>query len=137
MADVLERINNDQFGATMRWFQLRFTGTEGEESLFSLSFPAESLNPMGFVQGGMIAAALDDATSATIIHGYEGGKAPLTTDLHMMFHRSLPQGPATVRTKIIRLGGRIATCEGRLFDPEERLVATLLHSAQPVTPPMA
>jgi uncharacterized protein (TIGR00369 family) len=137
MTDVLARINSDQFGATMRWFQLRFVQNDGVESVFSLTFPADSLNPMGFVQGGMISAALDDATSATMINGYGGSKAPLTTDLHMMFHRSLPKGPASVRTKIIRLGNRIATCEGRLFDPEGRLVATLLHSAQPVTPPNA
>ena len=62
MTDVLARINSDQFGATMRWFQLRFVQNDGVESVFSLTFPAESLNPMGFVQGGMISAALDDAT---------------------------------------------------------------------------
>ncbi|MEK9892340.1 MAG: hypothetical protein VW599_07735 [Pseudomonadales bacterium] len=49
MTDVLARINSDQFGATMRWFQLRFVQNDGVESVFSLTFPAESLNPMGFV----------------------------------------------------------------------------------------
>ena len=51
MTDVLDRINSDQFGATMRWFQLRFVQNEGNEMVFSLTFPAESLNPKGSFKG--------------------------------------------------------------------------------------
>ena len=45
---------------------------------------------MGFVQGGMISAVLDDATSIAMISGYENNKAPMTTDLQVLFHRPLP-----------------------------------------------
>ena len=87
---------------------------------------------MGFVQGGMIAAALDDATSAAMIAGYEKKKAPMTTDLHVLFHRPLAIGKATMKVNIIKLGKRSATSEGRILDLENKLVATLMHTAQPI-----
>jgi uncharacterized protein (TIGR00369 family) len=89
-------------------------------------------NPMGFVQGGMISAALDDATSAAMISGYQEKKAPMTTDLHVLFHRPLAIGKATMKVSLIKLGARSATSEGRIFNPEGKLVATLMHTAQPV-----
>jgi uncharacterized protein (TIGR00369 family) len=135
MSEVFEKINRDEFGATMIWMGLRYTGHDGDEACFSLVFPNEASNPMGMVQGGMMSAALDDITSATIIDGYNGEKAPLTTDLHVMIHRPLTAGPAKARARIIKLGRQVATCEGRLFDASNKLVATMLHSAQPVTPP--
>ena len=36
-----------------------------------LPFPKETSNPMNMVQGGMITAALDDATAMVIISAYE------------------------------------------------------------------
>ena len=87
---------------------------------------------MGFVQGGMISAALDDATSAAMISGYQEKKAPMTTDLHILFHRPLKIGKAMMEVKLIKLGKRSATSEGRIFSLEGKLVATLMHTAQPV-----
>ena len=89
-------------------------------------------NPMGFVQGGMITTALDDATSAVMISGYKEKKAPMTTDLHVLFHRPLTLGKAMMEVKVIKLGQKSATSEGRIFNQENKLVATLLHTAQPV-----
>ena len=83
----------------------------------------------------MITAALDDATSAAMISGYEEKKAPMTTDLHVLFHRPLAVGPAKMKVKIIKLGRSSATSEGRIYNQEDKLVATLLHTAQPVDRP--
>ena len=79
-----------------------------------------------------VAAALDDATSAAMIAGYEKKKAPMTTDLHVLFHRPLAIGKATMKVNIIKLGKRSATSEGRILDLENKLVATLMHTAQPI-----
>ena len=80
----------------------------------------------------MISAALDDATSIAMIKGYDRKKAPLSTNLHILFHRPMPEGLGHIEVKIINLGRKSATSEGRLFDANHKLVATLLHSAQPV-----
>ena len=79
-----------------------------------------------------ITTALDDATSAAMISGYQEKKAPMTTDLHVLFHRPLPVGKAIMEVKIIKLGSRSATSEGRMFNLDKKLVATLMHTAQPV-----
>ena len=39
---------------------------------------------------------------------------------------------AMMEVKVIKLGQKSATSEGRIFNQENKLVATLLHTAQPV-----
>jgi uncharacterized protein (TIGR00369 family) len=133
--DILEKLKNGSAGPSMRFFNLKYEDDDNEVFRFSALFPEESANPMGFVQGGMISAVLDDATSVVMISGYKGKKAPLTTDLHVLFHRPMPVGRANIEVKIIKLGNRSATAEGRIYSTDNKLVATLLHSAQPVDRP--
>jgi len=133
--DILEKLKNGSAGPSMRFFNLKYENDDNEVFRFSALFPEDSANPMGFVQGGMISAVLDDATSVVMISGYKGKKAPLTTDLHVLFHRPMPLGRANIEVKIIKLGNRSATAEGRIYSTDNKLVATLLHSAQPVDRP--
>jgi len=133
--DILEKLKNGSAGPSMRFFNLKYEDDDNEVFRFSALFPEESANPMGFVQGGMISAVLDDATSVVMISGYKGKKAPLTTNLHVLFHRPMPLGRANIEVKIIKLGNRSATAEGRIYSTDNKLVATLLHSAQPVDRP--
>ena len=132
MEEQLKEFNEQFFGPSMRFFNLKYESSEDDTVLFSCEFDQVCANPMGFVQGGMIAAALDDATSAAMIAGYEKKKAPMTTDLHVLFHRPLAIGKATMKVNIIKLGKRSATSEGRILDLENKLVATLMHTAQPI-----
>ena len=133
--DILEKLKNGSAGPSMRFFNLKYEDNVDQVFRFSALFPEDSANPMGFVQGGMISAVLDDATSVVMISGYKGKKAPLTTDLHVLFHRPMPLGRANIEVKIIKLGNRRATAEGRIYSTDNKLVATLLHSAQPVDRP--
>lgn len=131
MTDVFDQLNQGHFSPTLSFFSLKHTQTQDGTEHFELTFPPQSVNPMGLVQGGMIAAALDDATSVTMISGYQREFAPLSTDLHIMFHRGLQPGAARIEVKVVKLGQRSATAEGRLFDMQDRLIATLFHTAQP------
>ena len=130
--EKLKKFSEEFFGESMEFLSLKYVESKEDEMIFTCHFKKECSNPMGFVQGGMITAALDDATSAAMISGYEEKKAPMTTDLHVLFHRPLPIGSATMRVKIIKLGRNSATSEGRIYNVENKLVATLLHTAQPV-----
>ena len=132
MEERLKKFNQEFFGPSMEFFNMKYDFLKGEKIIFSCEFNEMCGNPMGFVQGGMIAAALDDATSAAMISGYEEKKAPMTTDLHILFHRPLALGKATMEVNLIKLGARSATSEGRMFNLEGKLVATLMHTAQPV-----
>ena len=102
---------------------------------FEIIFPPETASPLNLVQGGMIDAALDEATSMTAYIAFKEEKLPLTTDHHVLFHRPMPLGKATMQTKIIKYGKTVTTIEGKLFDQNERLVATMLHTALPTKIP--
>ena len=135
MEDRLNKFNEEFFGPSMKFFDMKFIEVNGEDIVFSCEFNQMCGNPMGFVQGVMISAALDDATSAAMISGYEEKKAPLTTDLHILFHRPLQIGKATMKVRLIKLGQKSATSEGRIYNLEGKLVATLMHTAQPTDVP--
>ena len=102
---------------------------------FEIIFPPETASPLNLVQGGMIDAALDEATSMTAYIAFKEEKLPLTTDHHVLFHRPMPLGKATMQTKIIKYGKTVTTIEGKLFDQKEKLVATMLHTALPTNIP--
>ena len=131
----LKQFSKEFFGKSMEFLGIKYVTSTENEFIFSCHFKEECSNPMGFVQGGMLTAALDDATSAAMISGYDEKKAPMTTDLHVLFHRPLPLGSAKIKVKIIKLGRSSATSEGRIYNQEDKLVATLLHTAQPVDSP--
>ena len=105
----LDWFNKKKPGKTAEFLNLEYVETEGDIYKFKVTFPKETSNPMNMVQGGMITAALDDATAMVIISAYEFKFRPLTTDLHVLFHRPVPLGEATIEVKIIKLGKKLAT----------------------------
>ena len=128
----LKKFSKEFFSKSLNFLEIKYIENKEGESIFTCNFKDTYSNPMGSVQGGMITAALDDATSAVMISGYDEKKVPLTTDLHVLFHRPLEKGTAVIKVKIIKLGRKSSTSEGRIFNKEDKLVATLLHSAQPI-----
>ena len=102
---------------------------EKDRADFKVDIPEICLNPLGTVQGGMIASILDEATSLTVNIYTKDKMLPNSTDIHISFHRALRNGLARVRTKIIKCGKQIVSVEGRIFTAEEKISATLLHTA--------
>ena len=127
----LEWLNQYKPGNTAKFFNLEFLEQVDDTYKIKVTFPPESTNPMNMVQGGMIAAAMDDATAMVVISAYEFKKGPLSTDLHVLFHRPVAVGEAVIEVRIIKLGQKLATVEGRLFNADNKLAATLLHTIQP------
>ena len=127
----LSWLNQHKPGNTAKFFNLEFLEQVEEVYKIKVTFPPESTNPMNMVQGGMIAAAMDDATAMVIISAYEFKKGPLSTDLHVLFHRPVAVGEAVIEVRIIKLGQKLATVEGKLFNADNKLAATLLHTIQP------
>ena len=127
----LDWLNQHKPGNTAKFFNLEFLEQIEDVYKIKVTFPPESTNPMNMVQGGMIAAAMDDATAMVIISAYEFKKGPLSTDLHVLFHRPVAVGEAVIEVRIIKLGKKLATVEGKLFNADNKLAATLLHTIQP------
>ena len=127
----LDWLNQYKPGNTAKIFNLEYLEQVDDTYKIKVTFPPESTNPMNMVQGGMIAAAMDDATAMVIISAYEFKKGPLSTDLHVLFHRPVAVGEAVIEVRLIKLGQKLATVEGKLFNADNKLAATLLHTIQP------
>ena len=119
-----------------KFLNFKFIKEENAIFYFEIIFPPETASPLNLVQGGMIDAALDEATSMTAYIAFKEEKLPLTTDHHVLFHRPMSLGKATIQTKIIKYGKTVITIEGKLFDHNEKLVATMLHTALPTSIPI-
>ena len=110
------------------FFSVDFLEKKNEEFYFTVIFPRESLNPQGRVQGGMITSVLDDCTALCVLFSTLGKRFPNSTDLHTTFHRPLLIEPTTIRTKILKMGKNIVSVEGKIFNQEEKIVASCLHT---------
>ena len=87
-------------GSVSTFFNTKFLKQEKEKFIFEVTFPSETLNPFGFVQGGMITSALDEVTSITVNLISEDKKLPNSIDLHTSFHRPVKLGKVIIETKI-------------------------------------
>ena len=129
---MIKKLQNSPSG---KFLNFKFMKEENGIYFFEIIFPPETASPLNLVQGGMIDAALDEATSMTAYIAFKEEKLPLTTDHHVLFHRPMSLGKATMQTKIIKYGKTVTTIEGKLFDQNEMLVATMLHTALPTNIP--
>lgn len=82
-------------------------------------------NPLGSIHGGWAATLLDSCVGCAVHSMLPVGKGYTTVELKVNFVRAVmpDSGPLRAEGKIINLGGRIATAEGRLTDVAGRLYA--------------
>jgi uncharacterized protein (TIGR00369 family) len=80
-------------------------------------------NPAGTVQGGFLAAMLDD-TQGPALFGHTNGEvyAP-TIDFTISFVKAVRPGRFTGKGRVVSLGKTIAFTEAELFDEDGELVA--------------
>src|SRR3954469_23977034 len=81
------------------------------------------LNPAGTVQGGFLAAMLDDTMGPVLFAISDGAVYAPTIDLNVSFIREARPGRFTGRGRVVNQGRTIAFLEGELFDEEGQLVA--------------
>ena len=122
-------LNLQNKGNVAKFFSIQFIEQKSEFFLFKCVFPDEAKNPLEYVQGGFISSALDDATAVTVSMLTCGTKIPNSTDIHVTYHRPLTLGRALMKTKIIKLGRTIASVEGKIYTPRNKLAASMLHTA--------
>lgn len=84
----------------------------------------ELLNPMGQVQGGVLAAMLDEAMIDVLIIATDYGFYIPTLELKVSYLRPARPGRFEAEGRIVRKGRTTAFLEGSLFDGGGTLVAT-------------
>jgi uncharacterized protein (TIGR00369 family) len=80
-------------------------------------------NPQGFVQGGFLAAMLDDTHGPALFAQLDGAQFPVTVDCAVSFLRSGRFGKFTGKGRVVSCGKTIAFTEAELFDAEGQMVA--------------
>lgn len=84
----------------------------------------ELCNPLGVLQGGMQTAMLDEVMILAAVAHYDADIYLPTLELKTSYLRPAPPGRYEAEGRVLRRGRSIAFMEGRLFDPEGRLVAS-------------
>lgn len=98
--------------------------TEGN-AIFAVEPKEYHYNPIGVVHGGLAATLLDSAMGCAVHSMLPAGAAYTTLEIKVNFVRPITADTGRVRAeaKLIHLGGRTATAEGRVIDEAGKLYA--------------
>jgi uncharacterized protein (TIGR00369 family) len=102
-----------------------------DEGTIEVAFTAteQFLNPAGTVQGGFLAAMLDDTLGPALVAILGDGEWAPTTDLHVQFIKPAKPGELRGSGRIVRRGKDVAFLAGELRNSEGDLVATATATA--------
>jgi uncharacterized protein (TIGR00369 family) len=97
---------------------------EGERAEMAFVARPEMCNLMGNVQGGLLTAMLDMAMAFSVICAMDEGFVVPSLEIHTSYIAPAKPGRILAEGKPVRRGRSIAFMEGRLTDPEGKLIAT-------------
>ena len=90
----------------------------------------EFRNPAGFIQGGILAAMLDDTMGPAVFVMTRGELYTATIDMNVSFMAPAKVGPLFGEGKVIQLGKTVAFIEAQLTDADGNLIARATTSAR-------
>lgn len=116
-------------GVLLGW---RLVAVDPDAGTIEVTFEATErfLNPAGVVQGGLLAAMLDDTLGPALVATLGPGQFAPTTDLHVQFLRPARPGRLTGRGRVVKRGREVAFLAGELAGEDRRVVATATATAQ-------
>jgi uncharacterized protein (TIGR00369 family) len=88
------------------------------------------LNPRGTVQGGFVAAMLDDVMGPALVTLTNGAEVPITLDMNVTFLNPVLPGRVIGKGRVIRRTRSTAFLEAELFDLEGELLARSTSTAR-------
>jgi len=100
------------------WIRIRFEGRR------------EFTNPAGFIQGGFLAAMLDDTMGPAMFVYSEGRLFTPTIEMHVSFLTPARPGPLYGEGQVLQAGKSIAFLEGKLMDLSGTVIARATASAR-------
>ena len=89
-------------------------------------------NPTGAVQGGFIAAMMDEAMSTCCIIASNVTMTAPTLEMKTSYLRRLMPGSASVEAQVLKWGRSAAFLESTCFDPDGNIVAKATATAIPM-----
>ncbi|MEM6625216.1 MAG: PaaI family thioesterase [Pseudomonadota bacterium] len=133
-ADMLARFRNSKKRpACSDTLGMELVGVDQAAMSLVMQFEAVGAftNPTGAVQGGFLAAMLDEAMSTCCIIASNVTMTAPTLEMKISFLRPLFAGRAIAHARILKFGKSTAFMEAELFDPDDRMVAKASATAAP------
>ncbi|KLI64152.1 hypothetical protein AAV99_00260 [Aurantiacibacter marinus] len=115
-----------------------FVGMDEDTMTVEMAFtmPPEFSNMRGSVQGGLLAAPMDEAMGAAVYLATQG-KLQLTLDINLSLLRPVPLERITVKARAVKAGRRVTFVESELFDASGKLCARATATTIPTDWPGA
>jgi uncharacterized protein (TIGR00369 family) len=110
----------------------RLLDARPEEGWVRIGFDGrpEFCNPAGFIQGGILAAMLDDTMGPAAFIKTEGRLYTATIGMNVNFLAPARVGPLVGEARVVQIGKSIAFVEGRLEAEGGTVVATATTTAR-------
>jgi uncharacterized protein (TIGR00369 family) len=127
--DVMEGRRDPPPAAVLLGWKL--VSIDPEAGTIEVAFTAtdQFLNPAGDVQGGILAAMLDDTLGPALVATLGEGEWAPTLDLQVQFLTAAKPGELRAHGRVVRRGRDIAFMAGDLRDPRDVVVATATATA--------
>jgi uncharacterized protein (TIGR00369 family) len=109
---------------------IEFVAIDGKRGTVEVKFEArpEFLNPAGNVQGGFLAAMLDDTMGPALAATLDDGEFAPTVNLNVQFHWPARVGPLKGLGRVVLRGKEICQLTGELLQ-NDKIVATASATA--------
>ena len=118
---------------TLGW-ELSWVAPERGEIEVFFDARADFANPMGNVQGGFLAAMLDDTLGPALAATLGEGEFAATLELNVSFLRPATPGRITGTGRVVHRGGSIAFLAGELRDEPGDVLATATATIRIIRP---
>jgi uncharacterized protein (TIGR00369 family) len=83
----------------------------------------EFANPVGHIQGGFLAAMLDDTLGPALVATLPKGQFAPTVNLNVSFHRPGKIGEITGKGRVLKRGKELAFLSGELFQDGQMIAS--------------
>lgn len=127
--DVLAGRRDPPPAAVLLGWKLVRVDPDAETIEVSFTATAQFLNPAGDVQGGFLAAMLDDTLGPALVATLGDRQWAPTIDLQVQFLRPAKPGKLHGVGRVVRRGREVAFLAGELHGPDGAVVATATASA--------
>lgn len=129
IATALDHLPRPPCAELLGWHVLDARPDEGWIKIGFVGRP-EFVNPAGSIQGGFLAAMLDDTMGPAVFAATEGALYTATIDMNVSYLKPAKVGPLFGEGQVVQLGKTVAFIEARLTDGDGALVARATSSAR-------
>jgi uncharacterized protein (TIGR00369 family) len=116
--------------AALLGWELSWVAPERGEIEVFFDASEKFLNPIGTIQGGFLAAMLDDTLGPALVATLPDGEFAPTLELKVSFLRPAAPGRIVGAGRVVHRGGSIAFLAGELRDEAGDLLATATATAR-------